>query len=249
MNAWNGRDIHDLITQEKVWVFCDGIREYTRPNVNDVLSRCTVKEDGRLYITKKREDKDTFRSNLNPRTEIRLEHHKLKEGVLYKIRLVCSVDSISNANFFQILNRDEQGKAFPLFQLEKRDGGLNTRQRLNDENRRDTRVSTIQGFGRYTILFRSGENGVLTVVFNDKPILQYTGVIRSTQDSWIQFGVYGDRDIESTNIVQSLSIEEDDDKDDDKDDDIDDDKDDDKEHHIQLNLVIKNNKIVGVHYD
>ncbi len=201
----NATTLFTMIKLNLLWIFSDKIKDFSKPNIsmNELNSRFQLKND-LLYISKFNNDNDPFKNNLLPRTEIRLEYNKLENEKLYYISFECNIDNLTNANFFQIMNRDKYNKAYPIFQLEKRDNIINSRERFNNKSHRIKRYNHREGFYQFDIHFKTGNNGIVKLLIDNEEILNYNGVVLYNSKSWFQFGIYGDENKNSTIIYKYI---------------------------------------------
>ncbi len=210
----NASTLYKMIKLNLLWIFSNGIKDFTKPNnsINEINNRFQLKND-LLYISKFDFDDDPFNNNLLPRTEIRLENNKLENEKLYHITFECNIENITNANFFQILNRDKYNNAYPIFQLEKRDNIINSRERFNNKSHRIKRYNyNNKQFYQFDIEFKTGNNGIIKLLINNEEVLNYNSTVLYNSNSWIQFGIYGDENKNSTIIYKYIKIKREDEK-------------------------------------
>lgn len=113
---------------DKYWVFAwqvKNCKDTSDPSIGERFQR----SDQGLRVVCLADDKDYQGLNQLPRSQLRLEEHKLQAGESYSVGLTMLPPSKdTDATFFEIVNRGA-----PLFQLEARNGQFGLRHRVTDK--------------------------------------------------------------------------------------------------------------------
>ncbi len=217
--------IQSILKQHGYWVFCDEAPDPKKVDNQGVKRRLITTPQG-LKVIKFAQDKDFTNTNLNPRTELRLEG--LRQKVDNKdYELTFSFTSVSKslvANVFQIMSRTLKGEAKPIVQIEVRDGFVCIRQsQFDDINtliRTKTKIqATIGKQLNFKILYKpSVEKGVLEIFCDKEVIHAISSLANPTKGKtnktawkagewwWLQSGIYGNRGVYSEIVIHEIGI-------------------------------------------
>lgn len=187
-------NLKQTLINDNYWVYSYLTKPDNFDNPN-LFSRISLKDDY-LHLLKDKDDEDYSNTNLNPRTELRLNSINFEKEKDYFVNFVNKIPSLNfEAIFFQIMSRNNDNNARPLFQLQIRNQQFTLRYIDNEVNKQKYLFLSETFLNKdlnWSIYFKlSKTSGYYVIKLNGKIIIQkdLNNVFRN-DNVWIQFGVY-----------------------------------------------------------